>query len=391
MGFGWQGFTQLVAPGDFSGDGRADVIASSPDGRLWLYPGDGFGGFQSQVLLGQGWDVFNTLAPAGSFGGGSAGLLARAGDGTLYVYPGNGKGGFLPRAAVGSGWNSAGDLIGGEDLTRDKSDDVLAAAAGGAMTIYPGDGSGFADRLAIGTGWTAFDQVWEAGDFNGDRVADVLARSKDGALWLYPGNGSGAFLPRVQVGSGWNMFNTILSAGDFDGDSRPDLVGRAPDGTLWLYPTDGKGSSLPVGRSGWAGRVSRSCWRRATSPVTVKPTSLGRLRTACCGSIRVTAPVVSLRGSRSAPDGTCSTWSSRQGTSTATAAKTCWAVLPTGVVALPGQRFGWLPFPNEPGIRLEHVLQHRRSGQWLHGYRQPVGGWSSRRRNFAPVRRDRWG
>ncbi|MFP3702265.1 VCBS repeat-containing protein, partial [Burkholderia sp. SIMBA_013] len=75
---GWQGFTNIVGVGDFNGDGHSDVVASAVDGTLWLYPGDGTGGFLAASQIGQGWDVFKSLAAAGSFGGGTAGLLATA-------------------------------------------------------------------------------------------------------------------------------------------------------------------------------------------------------------------------------------------------------------------------------------------------------------------------
>ena len=34
-----------TAAQDWSGDGRADVVAPTRDGRLWLYRGNGAGGF----------------------------------------------------------------------------------------------------------------------------------------------------------------------------------------------------------------------------------------------------------------------------------------------------------------------------------------------------------
>ena len=35
--------TQILGVGDYNGDGRADLMASSGDGHLWLYPGNGLG------------------------------------------------------------------------------------------------------------------------------------------------------------------------------------------------------------------------------------------------------------------------------------------------------------------------------------------------------------
>jgi hypothetical protein len=44
IGTGWGGFTALLAPGDWSGDGKPDLLARTPDGRLLLYRGNGRAG-----------------------------------------------------------------------------------------------------------------------------------------------------------------------------------------------------------------------------------------------------------------------------------------------------------------------------------------------------------
>jgi hypothetical protein len=52
--------TAVVSPGDFNGDRRPDLLARDGAGVLWLYPGNGAGGFLSRVQVGPGW---NGLAP----------------------------------------------------------------------------------------------------------------------------------------------------------------------------------------------------------------------------------------------------------------------------------------------------------------------------------------
>ena len=37
----WRGYNTLVTPGDVTGDGRADFLARTPAGTLFLYPGTG--------------------------------------------------------------------------------------------------------------------------------------------------------------------------------------------------------------------------------------------------------------------------------------------------------------------------------------------------------------
>ena len=52
----------FAAPGDVTGDGKADWIARKPDGALYLYPGSGYGGtalFGSPIKIGTGYDKYN--------------------------------------------------------------------------------------------------------------------------------------------------------------------------------------------------------------------------------------------------------------------------------------------------------------------------------------------
>ena len=55
IGKGWHGMDALLGTGDFSGDGRPDLVARTKDGSLWQYRGDGSGGFAGSGRIGKGW------------------------------------------------------------------------------------------------------------------------------------------------------------------------------------------------------------------------------------------------------------------------------------------------------------------------------------------------
>jgi FG-GAP repeat len=51
----------LFSPGDFTGDGKADLIARKPNGDLLLYRGNAAGNVIGPTLIGTSWDSFLTI------------------------------------------------------------------------------------------------------------------------------------------------------------------------------------------------------------------------------------------------------------------------------------------------------------------------------------------
>jgi hypothetical protein len=242
---------------EFNGDWNNDLLArETATGHLWLYPGNGRGGWLPRVRIGTGWRALDQLDTLGDFNGdGTLDVLARSpASGELWLYPGNGRGGWLPRVRVGTGWNAMNAIVGVGDWNGDQTADLLARqTATGHLWLYPGDGrGGWLPRVRVGHGWNAMNALVGPGDWNGDGTADLLAReTATGHLWLYPGDGRGGWLPRVRVGHGWNAMNAIVGVGDWNGDRTADLLAReTATGHLWLYPGDGRGGWLPRVRVG---------------------------------------------------------------------------------------------------------------------------------------------
>ena len=256
-----------LARADFSGDGPADVLAVHPDGRLLMYRTDGAGGWVPNVpdALGGGWGSFTAFLAPGDFSGdGKPDVLVRDGDGRLLMYRGDGAGGWAEgaRQTVGSGWSGFTALLAPGDFSGDGKPDILARDSNGALFMYRGDGDGgwlTGTAEKIGSGWGPFTSILGGGDFSGDGKPDVLAVNGDGALLLYRGNGAGAWLTGTAepVGSGWGGFTALAAGGDFSGDGKADVLARRSDGTLLLYRGNGAAGWLtgvgePIG-SGWNG------------------------------------------------------------------------------------------------------------------------------------------
>jgi hypothetical protein len=145
IGAGWSVYDQILGAGDFSGDGNTDVLARTPSGDLYLYRGDGVGGWSGGgVRIGAGWNAFNLVLSAGDFSGdGMTDVIARTPGGGLYLYKGNGIGGWgSGRIQIGAGWQAFAKVIGVRDLNNDGRADLVGVTPSGQFYFYPGNGSG---------------------------------------------------------------------------------------------------------------------------------------------------------------------------------------------------------------------------------------------------------
>jgi hypothetical protein len=218
---------QAAGFGDLNADRRADVLARDKAGRLCFLPGDNTG----KLVGAGGWNAFNALVRHGDFSGdGREDVIAReASTGKLWLYPGTGTGSLGARKLIGTGgWNAMGRLVGYGDLSGDGRSDLLAVEKStGKLWLYPGISSGtFGARKLIGAGgWNAMNALVGVGDLNSDGRADLIGReASTGKLWLYPGK-TGALGSRLLLGSGgWNVMDTLMGLGDVSGDGRADLV-----------------------------------------------------------------------------------------------------------------------------------------------------------------------
>jgi hypothetical protein len=52
----------IMAPGDFNGDRKADLMARDSSGRLFLYRGSGTGSFVGKLQVGAGWNTMNSIS-----------------------------------------------------------------------------------------------------------------------------------------------------------------------------------------------------------------------------------------------------------------------------------------------------------------------------------------
>ncbi|MFD0277500.1 FG-GAP-like repeat-containing protein [Kitasatospora sp. NPDC127111] len=246
-GNGRSNFSQTAAA-DFTGDGKADIVARDVNGRLYLWKHNADAGFAWPLTLTDGWNYTETVA-ADFDGDHKADLIARDADGNLFIWTGGGDGTFSRARKLTDGWNYTQTTAG--DVNGDHKVDLLAKDAANNLFIWAGNGDGtFSRPYKLTDGWNYTQTT--AADVNGDGQADLLARDAAGNLLRWNHNPNGTFDGAVKLTDGWN--NSQTTAADVNGDGKADLLARDDsNGNLLLWTGDGgNGFSRPsVVTGGW--------------------------------------------------------------------------------------------------------------------------------------------
>ncbi|WP_270886447.1 FG-GAP-like repeat-containing protein [Pedococcus sp. 5OH_020] len=211
VGWGWQSMDRVMGVGDFDGDGKDDLMARERrTGALFLYPGSArdHTPYATRVQVGSGFGRMDNVKAAGDLNGdGFPDIVANDNDGRLWLFGGNGTGGFLPRLEIGNGWYVVNEIAGGGDYTGDGRDDLVGRTTSGDLYVYPGPGASqtrITSRILAARGMNEFDTIIGPGSWTPDAKPDLLARSDStNALRIYYGAGKGIVTRGRVVGTGW--------------------------------------------------------------------------------------------------------------------------------------------------------------------------------------------
>ncbi|HMM95730.1 FG-GAP-like repeat-containing protein [Phycicoccus sp.] len=244
--------------GDWTGDGLVDLLGTTTDGDLWMYPGRGNGRVNGGTRVGTGWDEYSWVGSPGDVSGDRrTDLVARDEAGALWLFGGQGRATFAPRRQIGSGWGTMTALATPADMDLDGLAELLARRADGTLHLYsftPTGGLRYDRR--VGTGWNGMAWIIGMGDLDGDGRGDTVGVSADGGcLYAYRTTTVATLGHATRVGCGWQAMTYLTSPGDLDRDGLGDLLARRADGTLWFYKGrvgGGVRSGIQVG-SGWSG------------------------------------------------------------------------------------------------------------------------------------------
>ncbi|MFJ7961777.1 FG-GAP repeat domain-containing protein, partial [Streptomyces sp. NPDC096319] len=230
VGGGWNAYDQLVGLGDGNGDGKADLYARDTAGTLWFYAGTGdtTKPFAVRTSIGGGWGIYNQIMPAGD-----GNLLARDNTGTLFFYAANGNGTLAARQQTSEkgDWSGVVQFARAGNIPSTGKEGVYATTSNGALYWYYNSTTGGLDeRLEIlpAGGLDSGVALTHLSSLNPDGASDV-AMLANGYLFV-EGN---------EIGSGWGVYNTLVGPGDLSGDGKGDLLARDRSGVLYLYKGNG--------------------------------------------------------------------------------------------------------------------------------------------------------
>ncbi|GLF93440.1 DNRLRE domain-containing protein [Streptomyces yaizuensis] len=210
----WKG-TLITHLGDvYGGDGLQDLVARR-DGKLWVYPGDGYGGVNTdkrqEIILPANApdpDTITQLVAAGdATGDGKTDFFLTVGDAIWALIGYNGATVEEAVRLSSSPWANR-DIVSVQDITGDKvADLVYRSGDSGRLLLRTGKkdpaGSGVElkslsaaiysakgeDTYYSGLGWgtDSIRIVYGAPDLNGDDIPDIWTLRTDGAVRVYMG------------------------------------------------------------------------------------------------------------------------------------------------------------------------------------------------------------
>ncbi len=217
---------------DFNGDGKLDLATNGGGNNVYIFPGNGAGGFAPSVAYPVGFPP-TRLESADFNSDGKLDLAVFSLSGTspdyqvdVSILNGDGMGGFGAATSYNVSTTGFSNYIAIADFNGDSKPDVAVSVSRplgqSVITVLLNNGAGvFLTPMHSNLG-TDFSGSTVAGDFNGDGKQDI-AISAASTVLLVPGNGIGGFGPPVPVNQA--PFSGVgLAASDFNADGKLDLV-----------------------------------------------------------------------------------------------------------------------------------------------------------------------
>jgi hypothetical protein len=259
-----------VGMADFDNDGDLDVVAGGTSGNIYFYEKTAPEcSFATPVNIGSITTTSYVYDYAcGDFNNDGNYDFICSGDGSaIFLFTGDGKGGFTMSTIAATG---APSRVYGKDAADFNRDGNLDFVCGGSTSYnvfyYQGNGDGtFQNAVRVSCPSVAYAYSVITDDFNNDKKPDILAAYYYGELYYLEGNGDGTFKSNVYSGADAGYFSGG-DGWDYDNDGNVDIViidrqyewpPTYPGSTAKFYSGDGDGTfTYKTSLSGSAGSYS---------------------------------------------------------------------------------------------------------------------------------------
>ncbi|GAA3031464.1 trypsin-like serine peptidase [Streptomyces glomeratus] len=234
-----------MASGDYTGDGRTDMIVVWSDGEVTLYIGNGQGGFsgEKRITKSSTWKDAMVVTGGDFSGNDASDLIVVWVDGEVTLYTGSGHGDFAKETQLqkpNKTWRNATQITAGRYSSNKWTDDVMVRWVDGEVSLYTDvDGRGFLHEHKLkdpNKTWT-HATILAAGNFTGGANWDVIVRWSDGELSLYRDAGASSVGTETQLKSSNKLWThaSVMTAGSYTQGQPNDLLVRWSDGETTLY------------------------------------------------------------------------------------------------------------------------------------------------------------
>lgn len=221
-------------PGDFTGDGRQDLLhlCCKDYANVWLGQPDGSFRRGPPFQPGIGYDMQRGTWLVGDFNGdGRSDLIHICCAHHANVWQGQPDGSFTRGQPLqpGSGYDMQAGFWRVIDINGDRRSDLIHFCCADYAEIWLGQANGTFSHerlLQPGSNYDMQTGIWRVGDFAGDGRGDLIhfCCTDHADVWLGQPDGSFRRGPQLRPGPGYDMLAGNWLVGDVNGDGRQDLI-----------------------------------------------------------------------------------------------------------------------------------------------------------------------